>query len=197
MTLRPLLIASLLCISTHAADAPMLKDDFAAAKHPQRRAARGDWKFTDGAATCTQDDALYAKNKDHGPIIFYDLDYSDATIRFSYKADAATKTFVFTCNGEDGHIFRFVTNATGTGIRGFPAGGKEHESISLGLEKAVTLKPEVWVPVVVTLRGPKAMVKMGDFEKAFEHPSLARAKTNLSVGFSFGTLSVKDVSVEK
>ena len=38
-------------------------------------------------------------------------------------------------------------------------------------------------------------VKIGDFEKTYEHASLSRAKSNLSVGFGFGTLSVKDVVV--
>ena len=37
-----------------AADAPLLKDDFAAPKLEQRRASRGDWKFADNTATCTQ-----------------------------------------------------------------------------------------------------------------------------------------------
>ena len=193
------IILSLFIAATalHAADAPLLKDDFTSAKMANRKAVRGDWKIENGTATCTQDDALFKKNKDHGPIIFYDLGYTDATLRFSYKADAALKTFVFTANSKEGHVFRFVTNAAGTGIRGFPPGGKEHDSISLGLEKDFKLKPGEWVPVVVTLRGPKATVKIGSVEKTYEHASLARAKINLSVGFSYGTLSLKDVVVEK
>ena len=65
------------------------------------------------------------------------------------------------------------------------------------MEKEIKLKPGEWVPVVVTLRGPKATVKIGGVEKTYEHASLARAKINLSVGFPYGTLSVKDVVVEK
>jgi hypothetical protein len=195
MILRMLAISLVLISHALAADTPFLKDDFSAAKLEQRRAARGEWKFADSIASCTQDDALYKKNKDHGPIIFYDLDYTDATIRFSYQADAAVKSVVFTCNGTDGHVFRFVTSAAGTGMRAFPADSKDHKSIALAQEKALALKSGEWVPVAITLRSSKATVKIGDFEKTYEHASLARAKSNLSVGFAFGTLRVKDVVV--
>jgi len=195
MILRTLALSSVLIGNSIAADAPLLKDDFSAAKLKQRRAMRGDWKFTEGTATCTQDDVLYKKNKDHGPILFYDLAYTDATIRFSYRADAAVKSVVFTCNGTDGHVFRFVTSAAGTSMRAFPADSKDHKSIALSQERSLALKAGEWVPVTITLRGAKAAVKIGGFEKAYEHASLARAKSNLSVGFGFGTLSVKDVVV--
>ena len=195
MIFRTLVFSIALVSQTLAADAPLLKDDFSAAKLEQRRAMRGEWKFAGGTATCTQDDALYKKNKDHGPILFYDLAYTDATIHFSYQPDAAVKSMVFTCNGADGHIFRFVTSAAGTGMRAFPVDAKDHKSIALAQEKALALKAGEWVPVTVTLRGTKATVKIGDAEKTYEHPSLARAKSNLSIGFAFGTLSVKDISV--
>jgi hypothetical protein len=195
MILRTISLSLLLLGSAFAADAPLLKDDFSAPKMESRRALRGEWKFEGNTASCTQDDEQYKKNKDHGPIIFYDLSYTDATIHFSYKADASVKTVVFTCNSEDGHVFRFGTSALGTAVRAFPTDSKDHKSISTGQEKTLTLKPGEWVPVTVTLRGPKATVKIGDFEKTYEHASYAQKKANLSVGFSFGTLSVKDVVV--
>lgn len=194
MILR-LLFLCLLSSNTATAAEVLLKDDFSNPKLEQRRASRGDWKFADGAATCTQDDALYKKNKDHGPIIFYHLPLQDARIRFSFKADGA-KTLVFTGNGADGHVFRFVMSDRGTSIRAFPADSADHKSISLGNE-APKLKSGEWVPVEVDLRGSKATVKIGDFVKTCEHASLTRAKTNISIGFSFGTLTVKDVVIEK
>jgi len=180
-----------------AADAQLLKDDFSALKLEQRRASRGDWKFADNTATCTQDDALYKKNKDHGPILFYDLAHTDAVIRFAFKPDAITKSVVFTCNGADGHVFRIVLSSKGAGIRAFPPEEKDHPSISLGNEPTVILKPGEWTQVTVDLRGPKTAVKIGDFSQTYEHASLSRPKTNLSIGFSFETVSVKDVVVEK
>lgn len=187
----------ILASAAMAADAPLLKDDFSAPKMETRRASRGEWKFADNSATCTQDDELYKKHKDHGPIIFYDLAYSDAVIRFAVKPDAANKGVVFTANGAEGHVFRLVFTQAGMGVRAFPPEEKEHTSISLGNEKAAKLKVGEWTNVSVELRGAKATVKVGEFAKTYENASLAHAKTNLSVGFSFGTVSVKEMVVEK
>jgi hypothetical protein len=195
-TMKTLLFTLSLAIAVPAfAAAPLLKDDFSDPKLKERRAMRGDWKFANGTATCTQDDALYKKFKDHGPILFYDLAHTDATVRFSFKADGA-KTLVFTANGEKGHIFRFVMSATGTSIRAFPPDAKA-KSIALATEK-LPLKSGEWVPVEVQLRGGKATVKIGGAPaKTYEHASLARPKVNLSVGFAFGSMSVKDFVVTK
>lgn len=181
-----------------AADAPLLKDDFSTPQNEQRRASRGEWKFADGVATCTQDDELYKKNRDHGPIIFYDLSYTDAVIQFSVKPDAANKTIVFTANGASGHVFRVAFSERGAAIRAFPPGSPEHKSVSAGQEKDLKLKAGEWNVVTVELRGAKATLKVGNsFVKTYEHASFARPKVNLSVGFSFGTLSVRDVVVTK
>jgi hypothetical protein len=180
-----------------AADAPLLQDDFSDAKLATRRAMRGDWKFADKTATCTQDDELYKKNKDHGPILFYDLAYTDAAVRFAVKPDASTKTLVFTANGAESHLFRLVFSEAGMAVRAFPTDSKEHKAVALANEATVKLKPGEWTHVSVELRGPKATVKVGDFTKAYDHASIGLAKINLSVGFSFGTVSVKDLVVEK
>lgn len=195
--MKHLLLLLLATTSALAGDAVLLKDDFSTPKLEHRRASRGDWKFADHAATCTQDDELFKKNQDHGPIIFYDLAYTDAAIRFAVKPDSNTKSVVFTANGADGHVFRIVFSQAGAGIRAFPPEHKDHKSIALGNEKELKLKPDVWTPVQIELRGPKATLKIGEFTQTYEHASIARAKTNLSVGFSFGTLSVKDLVVER
>lgn len=184
------------CLSLRA-DSPRdfrFRDDFTSAKLDARRAVRGDWKFEDGIATCTQDDALYKQHQDHGPIIFYDIPVTDAVIQFQYKADAC-KTFVFTANGEQGHVFRFITSDRGTNLRAFPPDG-DAKSIALAVDAKQVLKGADWVAVTVTLRGTKASVKLGEARTlTVEHASLARPKTNLSVGFSFGTLAVKEFTV--
>lgn len=186
-----------LATASFAADAPLLKDDFLLPKFEGRRAMRGEWKFAEGSATCTQDDALFKKNKDHGPILFYDLAYTDAVIHFAVKPDAANKMIVFTANGAEGHVFRLVFSAAGMGVRAFPPEEKDHKSISLGNEAAVKLKTDGWTKVSVELRGTQATVKVGEFTKTYEHASIARAKTNLSVGFSYGTVSVTELVVNK
>jgi hypothetical protein len=187
----------LLATASFAADAPLLKDDFLLPDFAGRRALRGEWKFAEGSATCTQDDALYKKNKDHGPILFYDLAYTDAVIHFAVKPDAANKMVVFTANGAEGHVFRLVFSQAGMAARAFPPEEKDHKSISLGNEAAVKLKTDGWTMVSVELRGTKATVKVGEFTKTYEHASIARAKTNLSVGFSYGTVSVTELVVNK
>lgn len=180
-----------------AADTPLLKDDFSAPKLETRRASRGEWKFANSAATCTQDDELYKKNKDHGPILFYDLAYTDAVIHFAVKPDTANKSIVFTANSAEGHVFRLVFSQAGMGVRAFPPEEKDHKSISLGNEAPMKLKAGEWTNISVELRGSKATVKVGEITKSYEHASIARAKSNLSVGFSFGTVSVKGLVVEK
>ncbi len=171
----------------------LLQDDFSDPNLSVRRAQRGSWHFEDGAGICTQDDDLFKKSKDHGPILFYNLAYADATIRFAFRSQG-TKSLIFTANGADGHVFRFVIGQNSTSIRGFPPHGESH-SISLGQEKFV-LHPGEWTSVEVILKGDTATVKLGD-EPAYTytHPSLDRPKTNLSIGFSYGTVSVRNLVV--
>ena len=96
-----------------------------------------------------------------------------------------------------GHVFRLVFTPNGMGVRAFPPEEKDHKSISLGNEAAVKLKTDGWSMVSVELRGSKATVKVGEFTKTYEHASIARAKVNLSVGFSYGTVNVTELVVNK
>lgn len=189
-------LTSVLCVlaaSPEAAESVLLKDDFANVGSSTRRAIRGDWKIADGVASCTQDDELYKKSKNHGPIIFYDLPFDGATVKFVFKADKA-KAVVFTANGEDGHVFRVSWAPRGMNVRAFPPNATE-KSISVG-QAEKPLQQGVWIPVKVTLKGPKAIVKVGDGDpQVFEHPSFTRPKTNISIGFSFGSLQIKDLVV--
>ena len=187
------LLSILLLATTALAGELVLKDDFTAPKLDQRRAMRGEWKFSDNTATCTQDDELFKKYQNHGPILFYDLAYTDGVIETAFQADAAVKSVVFTCNAEGGHLFRIVFGPKGASIRAFPPESKEHASIALATETALTLKPGQWTPLRVELRGTQISVRCGDFSKTYEHASFARPKVNFSLGHAFGTLSVKPV----
>ena len=170
------------------------RDEFTNAKLDGRRALRGDWQIADGVASCKQNDALYKQYQDHGPIIFYDVPHEDAVVQFRYKAEAC-KTFVFTMNGEDGHVFRFITSDRGTNLRAFPPEG-EAKSIALHVDEKRVLTSGDWIPVTVSVKGAEATVQIGEGEPmSVEHPSLARPKTNTSIGFSFGTLAVKEFSL--
>lgn len=183
-----------LAVSSAIAVEPPLSDDFSDPNLKARRASRGAWVMEGGIAKVTQDDELYKKFKDHGPIIFYDIDHKDAVIEFSYKAEDA-KSVVFTVNGADGHVFRTVTSAAGTSFRAFPP-SDDHASIALHQLKQPLAQGE-WTHMKIELKGPKATVTLGNNEPiTVEHPSLDRAKVNTSIGFSFGTLSVKGFSIQ-
>jgi hypothetical protein len=156
---------------------------------------RGDWKMENGVASCTQNDELYKRHNNHGPIIFYDLPLTDATVRFAFKAEGA-KAVTFTANGVDGHVFRVSWSDRGTTVRAFPPDA-EKKSLSVGQDERPLPHGE-WIPVEVTLDGTKAVVKAGDGPaQVFEHESFRRPKSNISVGFSFGSLSVRDLSVRE
>ncbi len=173
----------------------VLVDAFTDAQTPkERRALRGDWVIAGGTAKVTQDDELYKKYNDHGPILFYDLDFKDAVIEFAFQPEAA-KAVVFTVNGAKGHVFRTVTSERGTDLRAFPPGG-ETKSISLRRLHDAPLAQGEWTRMKIELRGSQATIRIGDQPPVtVEHASLDRAKVNTSVGFSFGTLTVKDFSL--
>jgi len=82
-------------------------------------------------------------------------------------------------------------------VRAFPPAEKDHKSIALGNEATPKLKAGEWTNISVELRGAQATMKVGDFTKRYEHASFARAKANLSIGFSYGTVSVKNLVAEK
>lgn len=174
---------------------PPYTDDFTAAEKESRRATRGPWIIESGTATCTQDDELYKKYKDHGPVTWYDLDFTDATVQFSMKADKAVQTFVFTVNGADGHVFRFVSRPAPktTLIKAF---AREGEPDGVLTRKAPAIPVEEWIRVGVTFEGETATVKIGDYKQSFRHPAIAQEKTTIGLGFSFGTMTFQDFSVE-
>lgn len=158
-------------------------------------AKRGVWKIADGIATCTQDDALYAKNQDHGPVIWYHVTFTDGTVKFAIKPEKV-KSFVFTLNGE-GHVFRFVTAPTGTWVRAWPQGSHDGASLLESKPGTPALKDGTWLQAELKFEGKRCTLKLGDFQQTFEHDAIARTKTKMGLGFAFGTLAVRDVSLVK
>lgn len=180
-----------LSVATAAGGPVLVEDRFEGPEHPGRRAMRGEWRFEENTAHCTQDDELYRKYKDHGPILFYDLAGEDLEVSVRFKAEGA-RTVVFTANGEAGHVFRLVLSDRGLSVRAFPPNG-ESKSIAVATEKAPALAEGEWTELRVVLRGEEAVVRVGEgFERSYHHASFAREKANLSLGFSFGSLSVAD-----
>lgn len=194
MKAKLLTASAFIFLLSPSAIAAEFKDDFTQPKLEHRRAARGEWKIADGIARCTQDDELYKKNKDHGPIIFYDVPTKDSVIQFSFKPQGV-KNVVFTLNGASNHVFRILIGDKGTTTRAFPARSKEHDPKTLAQDGPKIAQGE-WTDVTVEIRGPKATVKIGkDYSKTVEDPAIAQPKTNISIGFSFGSLEVKGFEV--
>lgn len=193
---RLLLLPVFLLLTAAVAPADtVFSDPFTDAQSPkERRASRGPWVIANGIAQVTQDDELYKKHQDHGPIVFYDLAFQDAVIEFAFQPEAA-KTFVFTVNGAEGHIFRTVTSERGTNLRAFPPNG-EAKSIALQNLTELPLQQGQWTRMRIELRGPQAIVTLGEHPPiTVSHASLARPKTNASLGFSFGRLAMKDFTL--
>tara|TARA_R110002096_G_scaffold189193_3_gene369562 strand:+ start:1241 stop:1819 length:579 start_codon:yes stop_codon:yes gene_type:complete len=189
--LLPLLFLAL-CPITFAGEPPY-SDDFTTQDKESRRLTRGPWTLKEGVVSCQQDDELYKQFQDHGPVIWYDLDFADATVKFAMKADEAVQSFVFTINGADGHIFRFVSRPTNTLVKAFPHEGEPDGILD---RKAPPLKIGQWIDVSVTFKGETAVVKIDDYEKTISHPAIAQKKTTIGLGFSFGNMSFKGVSAE-
>lgn len=187
-----ILVALSLGTSLRAAEPP-ISDDFTSSDDSIRRATRGPWKFEEKTAFCTQDDELYKKFKDHGPALWYDVDFTDATVAFSMKPDENVQSFIFTINGSDGHIFRFVSRERGTFIKAFAHEGEPDGSLD---REGPPLRPGEWIDVTVTFSGDTAEVKIGDYEKTVSHPAIDHSKTTVGLGFSFGTMAFRNVSVK-
>ena len=176
--------------------APDFKDNFTDPKLKERRAGRGDWKIADGIARCTQDAEIYKKNKDHGPILLYSVPTQDSTVHFSFRAQGC-KAIAFTMDGAKGHVFRVFIADTITGIRVWPGGSIGQTAKPLGKDDPTKLVQGEWTEVTVEVRGSKVTLKIGkDYTKTVEDPYIAVAKTNIMIGFSFGTLEVKEFTVE-
>lgn len=200
---RPLLATALLVgLATSSVLGGVLIDDkFTGASQPQRNLTpgRGTWKVADGVATCTQDDQLYKKNKDHGPIMWYDAKFTDGVVQFAFKPEKC-KTFVFTLNNDKGHVFRFVVTPSGLSVRAWPVQGHDAKSVGLLTPKPGTpaLKDGEWLVAKLKFASNRCTLSLGpDFEQTFENPAIGFDKTQLGLGFSFGTLSLRDVKVEQ
>jgi hypothetical protein len=190
-----LFLPAVVCESSPAAEpARPYVDHFRQGSLDGRSAVRGDWKIADGMARCTQDDELYKKNKDHGPVVWYKAPFQDATVKFSFQPEAC-KTFVFTINGDNGHVFRFVSTTTATNTLVFPTDSAEHKSQALD-RAGPALKQGEWTDVVVEFKGREAALRIGpDFSTKVDHAATPQPKTTVGLGFSFGSLSVKDFSI--
>lgn len=200
----PLLLAALTLTSTPSFAAQphklklltpaktLINDNFAKPALKNRRLTRGEWTLDKNTASCTQDDALYKSLKNHGPALWYDINYHNAIIQFDFKASKTTEKVVFTVNSKEGHVFRFVTGQK-TDVRAWKP---DHTSQPL-VNDGPPLTRQKWVPVTVEIAGPKATLQIGDYSTTVESPTYDVPK--IIVGFShhFGTLNLRNFRVSE
>ena len=178
-------------------------DDFGGAELEGRQAERGQWQFQNGIASCVADPDLYKEFKNHGPILKWPREFSDAKIQFEMKATNCQRV-VFTLNG-DGHIFR-VTLAderpdAPAGTSKVPTRMIAWATKSSKQNKGDTINPKSmpdlpaingrWVQVQLEVKRKRAVLTIGDFQTEINHAALARDKNRVMLTFAHGDLAVR------
>lgn len=195
MKLNPIIFA--LILTAGSALGGGFSDDFTDPKLEIRRAARGEWTFADGQTTCVADPVLYKKYKDHGPILRYPVTFHDGTVEYEFQAKGCER-IVFTLNNEEGHVVRFTIADKLSRIFGWPGPSHDTKAETIA-QDGVPVMPDIegkWVKVKLEITGDKATFSVGDNYRAeLQHVSLGRPKGEVTLGFAFGELSVRQFSV--
>lgn len=196
---RLLLSGLLLAAPLSLCAAVLLRDDFSSAKHPQRviPTNRGEWKLADGIATSAHDAELYAKNKNHGAVMWYDLKMTDGVVRYSFRAEGCASV-AFTFNSPNGHAFRYKHNADGLVVLAWETHGPGAKAKPLqpAGEKGPALADGKWTDVELRFEGGKCTVAIGDYRRTFENAGIAVAKSRFGIHYDKGTFSLRNVTVE-
>lgn len=202
MNLTPFFRSGLLwlCASPIATMAAvLLEDTFVSPQHPQRQiaTARGNWTLADGIATSTHDAALYAKNNNHGAVIWYDLGFRDAVLTFSFRSEQC-ELVGFTLNNPKGHVFRFLQTEAGLSVRAWESQAHGARATPLGkpTDKTPALRHGQWTKVELRFEGPKVTLTIGDFRQTYENAGVAVEKSRFGVSYNRGTFRLRDVKVE-
>ncbi len=210
----------------------LVKDMFTTAKFNPRNAARGDWKIEGGIASVTQDDAMFKKFKNHGPIMIYTVGHDDATAIVDIKPTGC-RTVVFTMDAENGgHAFRVKlrtkrendspAEANGKKTNGKKAkskkakskkgkagpksiivtyaakvGDAKAEQIVLNDQDVPSLIENEWNRLQVTVKGEHATVTLGNKTIKVQHPQIDQKKKVAKIGFSFGSMSLRNFQLSE
>lgn len=191
------------------ATARQFVDDFSDAKLEGRTAERGVWKFQNNVASCVSDPELYLKYKNHGPILKWSQQFTDATIEFEMKASDCQRV-VFTLNG-DGHVFRVTladeTSAATAGASKVPTRLIGWATKSSKQNKGDTIKPAglpdlptvdgKWVKVKLVVTDDRGELTIGDFKTMIKHSSLTREKNLVMLTFAHGKIAVREFRFSK
>lgn len=189
----------LLALTLPLGAAVLLEDNFRSAAPPQRKpaTARGEWKIAEGMATSIHNDELYKKNKNHGAVMWYDLNFRDAVLTFSFRAERC-QTVGFTLNNAKGHVFRFRQTDAGLDVLAWASQNKDTKATPLHRadDRGPALAHGKWTNVELRFAGPKVTVTVGDSRRTYENAGLAVEKSRFGISYDLGAFSVRDVKVE-
>ncbi|MCA9136862.1 MAG: hypothetical protein KDB00_08885 [Planctomycetales bacterium] len=196
------LLTTIFNVAVNAADATeLLRDDFSSLQHPTRKAQRGDWKIADGMASVKQDDELYRKYQNHGPIMVYEIPHVDAKAVVEFKPQGC-KTVVFTMDAaEGGHAFRVILRSESLGqpsmVLTYAEKPADDKAKPIVLDRDVPkLKEGQWHRIEVSVKGQHATVKIGDQSFEVQHARIAQQKGIVKLGFSFGELAIRNFTMD-
>lgn len=176
-------------------------DDFSQTHNPVRKALRGDWKFADSVASVTQDDELYKKYKNHGPILNYEIAHTDAEVTVVFKA-SGFKAVVFTMDAVDGgHAFRVIMRPAGSPgkstVQTYTEKQDNGKAKPIVLDRSLaSISPNEWTRLSVQVEGKKAIVQLAGQTVVVEHERISQAKKIAKLGFSFGEISIRQFNVD-
>lgn len=182
------------------------EDDFSSADSSVRTtdASRGQWTFRNNIASATCDPELFAKYKNHGPVIRWEAAFSQADIEFEMKSSDSQRV-TFTLNG-DGHVFRItLTDRTPTAkpkpspletkiIAWATKSSKKNQGDVFqpdGMPDLASLKDR-WVKVSLKIRGERVVVAIDDFKTSLAHQALLRDKNLIGLTFAHGKLAIRN-----
>jgi hypothetical protein len=191
MRFIPLFLVAVVASTAETITLP-ITDTFADQEMAGRTFARGPWEVKDHQTTCVQSEELVKKYKNHGPVIMYDVTYTDATISFSWKPSSAVESMALVLNSEQGHVFRLLLK---------PASGLMILSKDEGEAKGKTMgnlpgfTANEWMAVKCMISGTDVTVTYDDTTRTMRGNALKSPRNNISILFSHGNFSVKDVKV--
>ena len=162
---------------------------------PAVASPRASWKVEGGTVTGTQDDAVYAQNKNHGPFLVYRGEFTDGTVSFSFRAQGC-KLVALTLNQGEGHLVRLKMESTGATVEGWAKVGERGTTPLMERTGTPVLADGLWTKVRITCAGSQCTVAIGDFARTVEFPSVGQRKTSVTIGFAFGTVMIRDFVLE-
>lgn len=184
--------------SVSLADSFEIVDTFDKRKNPDRAMSRGEFEVSDGILTVGHSPELYAKYKNHGPIVIYKGNFTDAETRLKFKLTQAEGSDdpargAFTFDGESGHVLRVFTRTNQPGrVAVWNEGDEKPTMLSVDLPKIESGK---WYELSVVVKGDQATIKLGDKTASVQHAALTRLKTNAKYSSAFATLHLDEFSI--